>query len=111
MKKFYSRIQEVWNSGKWGKVHIYQRKKDSAADKKAYFFSRNPWQLLFSPDILCELSEYLKEAESITAKAPVYKRRIEYIKGQFKFTLQKAIKNGKDNHSAEQSLKKQLSVW
>lgn len=111
MKKFYSRIQEVWNSGKWGKVHIYQRKKDSDADKKAYFFSHNPWQVLFTPNILRELSGYLKKAESIAAKTPVYKRRIEYIKGQFKFTLQKAIKNGKNSESAEQSLKKQLSVW
>jgi hypothetical protein len=111
MKKFYSKIQETWNSGKWGKVHLYQRKKDSAVDKQAYFFAHNPWKILFTPEILCELSTYLKQAESIVEKNPMYKRRIKFIKDQFNFTLKKAIENGSQNDSDIQSIKKQLSVW
>lgn len=109
MKKFYSGIEEVWASGKWGE-NFYGRKDSSSPDNRSKdFFGRNPWKLLFTSEILKKMAGYLMEAKRLAPGSP-YKERIQIIENGFQFTLDQAAKHQEAKVSLEE-LEKAHAVW
>lgn len=108
MKRFYRKIEEVWTSGKWGKNLSYQRGITSEMTEKGYF-SQNPWENLFTQDILKELTAYIIQAKKAARSTP-YKERVEMIAGQFDLTLSQAGKYQGSKVSPEE-LEKANRIW
>jgi hypothetical protein len=108
MKDFYSEAEKVWNQGgsKWGKNGYALRKE---LPKGESFFERNPWDLLFTPEVLKRLDESLKKAEKKGCNEP-YKSRIKMIGDGFNITLSLAAKNRKAKTSDEER-EKANALW
>ncbi len=109
MKAFYEKLESVWASGKWGRNLAYGR--ISREERRREGWRRNnPWEVLFTPEILLELAGYLQKAKELAGKSP-YKERLEMVGKQFNTTLKYAReRGGKDKISAE-DLEKALTVW
>ncbi|MDD5484381.1 MAG: DUF4838 domain-containing protein, partial [Kiritimatiellae bacterium] len=110
MKAFYEKLEAVWSSGKWGRNLSYQKIGFAEYYRENWWGKNNPWEVLFTPEILLELAGYLSRAKELADKAP-YKERLEMVGKQFNTTLKYAReRGGKDKISAE-DLEKAVAVW
>jgi len=109
MKAFYERLEAVWSSGKWGRNLSGAKVKMSLSEiLSSSYFGQNPWEVLFTPEILKELTEKLVVAGKQSAESP-YKERVQDVARQFGTTLKRAEKAG-SKISAEE-LEKAMTVW
>jgi hypothetical protein len=91
MERFYTRAEQVWNEGDHGGIYGYadpDLKTIQDRMEKATF-SANPWENLFTDEVLDELNEILKEAEAEATRAP-YSTRVAFVRSGFNWTLEEA---------------------
>lgn len=108
MKAFYERLEAVWSSGKWGRNLSGARLSQEEMKNAGGYFGNNPWEVLFTPEILKGLAGKLAEAGKLSAASP-YRERVEEVSRQFGTTLKRAEKAG-SKISAEE-LEKAMTVW
>lgn len=93
MKKFYSRLEQVWSAGNWRKNYYAARLKMDEIKKDATKYEKNPWQVAFTTEVLKEACAYLTEARGLASGEP-YKGRVKHIAECFDFVLQQSAKDG-----------------
>ncbi|MFA6665845.1 MAG: DUF4838 domain-containing protein [Armatimonadota bacterium] len=95
MKKFYTLAEDTWTIGgaSLGTNYFCSRGLSRAdiAGKTDNWLAQNPWDKLFTPSVLEEMSVYLAEAEQLCGNSP-YKEHLKIVKDGFQFTLEQSAK-------------------
>ncbi len=108
MRSFYERLEAVWSSGRWGRNLSGARMSQEEMRLAGGYFANNPWEVLFTPEILKELAARLAEAARCSGEAP-YRERVAEVARQFGTTLRRAA--GAGSKISAQELEKAMTVW
>lgn len=91
MGRFYARAEEIWSTGDHGGRYTYgdTRYKTRQERSEVQQWAADPWEHLFTPEVLAELNDILKEAEGAARRAP-WSARVGMVRGGFNWTMQRA---------------------
>ncbi|MGC9319101.1 MAG: DUF4838 domain-containing protein [Armatimonadota bacterium] len=91
MSRFYDRAEEVWTTGDHGGIYGYADPSLKTLEERseAMSYSADPWEHLFTPDVVAELNGILKKAEMAAPRAP-YAARVAMVRSGFNWTMQRA---------------------
>lgn len=92
IKKYFDKTENTWATGDHGTRNLYGSKKLPASwsyrkQEKFYSFVKQPWEKLFTREVMAELAKYLDEAEQLAKNEP-YKERVAFLKKGFAYMQQ-----------------------